>query len=98
MHFVENNTEQACLCCSKLNATANNLSGAERLSGSDELGVGVGLSQDDPVPEELEEGVVVAEEDQSQRYGLMPLLRADQGVELVEYHSAFQDHQDVQYP
>lgn len=67
-------------------------------SGSDELGVRVRLPQDYPVSEELEESVVVAEEDQSQRYRLMPLLRAYQGVELVEYHSAFQDDQYVQYP
>lgn len=65
---------------------------------SDQGGVGIRLSQDDPVSEELEESVVVAEEDQSQRYGLMPLLRTDQGVELVEDHGAFQDDQYVQYP
>lgn len=92
MQFVEKiQSSYACLCCSKMNATNNNLV----FFRSDELRVRVRLSQDYSVSEKLEEGVVVAEEDQSQRYRLVPLFGAYQRVQLVEYNGTFQDDEYV---
>lgn len=46
--------------------------------------VGVGLAQHDAVPEQLEEDVVVTEQDEAQGQGVIPALRAEQGVQLVQ--------------
>lgn len=80
-----------------MNATNNNLSLTDFLVRW-AVWVRVRLSEDYSVSEELEEGVVVAEQDQSQRYRLMPLFWTYQRVELVEYHGTFQDDEYVQYP
>ena len=46
--------------------------------------VGVGLAQHDAVPEQLEEDVVVTEQDEAQGQGVVPAVRAEQGVQLVQ--------------
>lgn len=61
-------------------------------------GAGVGPAQHDAVPEQLEEHVVVAEEDEAQRQRVVPALGAQQRVQLVQNHAGLDPDQQVQEP
>lgn len=61
-------------------------------------GVGVGLSQNDPVPEQFEQDVVVTEENETQRQSVIPALRPQQRVQLIKDHTGLYPDQQVQDP
>lgn len=61
-------------------------------------GVGVGLPQNDPVPEQFEKDVVVTEEDEAQGQSVVPAFGPQQRVELVQDHAGLDPDQQVQDP
>lgn len=61
-------------------------------------GVGVGLSQHDPVPEQFEQDVVVTGEDEAQRQSVVPALGPQQRVQLIQDHTGLYPDQQVQDP
>lgn len=60
--------------------------------------VRVRLAQHDPVPQQLEQHVIVAEEDEAERQRVVPALGAQQRVQLVQDHARLDPDQQVQDP
>lgn len=60
--------------------------------------VGIGLSQHDAVPKQLEEDIIVAEKNEAKRQCVVPALRAHKGVELVQDHTGLDPYQQVENP
>lgn len=60
--------------------------------------VRVRLAQHDPVPQELEQHVIVAEEDEAERQRVVPALGAQQRVQLIQDHARLDPDEQVQDP
>ncbi len=58
----------------------------------------VRLPQHDAVPQQLEQNVIVAEEDEAERERVVPALRAQQRVQLIQHHARLDPDQQVQDP
>lgn len=60
--------------------------------------VRVRLAQHDPVPQQLEQHVIVAEEDEAERQRVVPALGAQQRVQLIQDHARLDPDEQVQDP
>ncbi len=58
----------------------------------------VRLPQHETVPQQLEQNVIVAEEDESERQRVVPALGAQQRVQLIQHHARLDPDQQVQDP